>query len=499
MRRRLAITTAAAAALCAAFVTGAAAEAGPGAHVAAPRGTNGVWSTAEEVPGTAPLNVGGQASVAAISCISGRYCGAGGFYASSVSENITTPQAFVESKVNGVWGNAEEVPNSGTLNADGNAKTNTISCTAVGDCLAAGWYTDANDIRQAWVATETNGTWGDAEQLPGSSTLNVAVPGATISSVVCNTTGNCTAAGWYTNAGHHVQVMVDSETGGTWGTPEEIPGSAALNAGGQAQVNSMSCPSQGNCSLGGYYASSTADGIPITQAFVATETDGTWGDAEEVPGTAALNGGGYAVVTWVSCPSAGNCGAGGEYTNSSQLTEAFVVNESDGTWGNAEEAPGSQTLNASGLAELTSGACPAVGDCSAGGYYLDGSFNTQAFVVNESGGTWGNAEEAPGTAALDQGVPGAEINAVACAAVGACTAGGFYSDANEHKQAFVINENGGTWGNAEEVPGSGSLNVGGSAATNAVGCTPGSLCSAGGSYTNAQSVAEAFIVKENSG
>ena len=45
--------------------------------------------------------------------------------------------------------------------------------------------------------------------------------------------------------------------GRAWGTAEEVPGTAALNAGGNAGVNSVSCPSAGNCSAGGLYDDST--------------------------------------------------------------------------------------------------------------------------------------------------------------------------------------------------------------------------------------------------
>jgi hypothetical protein len=60
----------------------------------------------------------------------------------------------------------------------------------------------------------------------------------------------------------------------------------------------------------------------------ATAPGGTWGTAQEVPGTAALNSGGSAVVISVSCASAGNCAAGGFYTDSSRHEQAFVVNKS---------------------------------------------------------------------------------------------------------------------------------------------------------------------------
>jgi hypothetical protein len=65
----------------------------------------------------------------------------------------------------------------------------------------------------------------------------------------------------------------------------------------------------------GIYSDSFGGG----QAFVISEVNGTWGTAEEVPGTAALNQGGFAYVGSVSCASPGNCAAGGTVTYGEQL------------------------------------------------------------------------------------------------------------------------------------------------------------------------------------
>src|SRR5260370_40354457 len=58
---------------------------------------------------------------------------------------------------------------------------------------------------------------------------------------------------------------------GTWRTAREIPGPAALNRGGHAQVNSVSCSSPGNGRAGG------RDTEPLrpTQAVVGREVKGT--------------------------------------------------------------------------------------------------------------------------------------------------------------------------------------------------------------------------------
>jgi hypothetical protein len=202
----------------------------------------------------------------------------------------------------------------------------------------------------------------------------------------------------------------------------EVPGTAALNKGGKAEINSVSCASAGNCSAGGDFE----DGTGNEQAFVVSETNGSWRQAEEAPGTAALNEGGEALVDSVSCASAGNCSAGGYYQDGSDNTQAFVVSQTDGTWHEAEEVPGTAALNKGGKAEVNSVSCASAGNCGAGGYYTDGSGAQQAFVVGEVSGTWHQAEEVPGSAALSKG-GAAEVNSVSCASAGNCGAGGSYA------------------------------------------------------------------------
>src|SRR5262249_22771632 len=140
---------------------------------------------------------------------------------------------------------------------------------------------------------------------------------------------------------------------GTWGTAEEVPGTAALNQGGNAKISSVSCASAGNCSAGGDYK----DGSGHIQAFVVSQGHGTWHAAIAVPGTAALNQGGNAEITWVSCASAGNCSAGGSYKDGSGHFQAFVVGQVNGAWHAAIEVPGTAALNRGGYALISSVSC----------------------------------------------------------------------------------------------------------------------------------------------
>ena len=508
MRRRLATMTAAVA-LCSAVLTGAgaAAETGnpvtagaaaqPGAPATARTAAlSAAWGTAGEVPGSQPLNKAGQAAIGSVSCPATTACSAGGSYSAGLNGRVPIVEAFVVNKTGGIWRRAQEVPGTAALNTAGRARVNSVSCAAPGNCSAGGYYGDAFDHQQAFVVDETNGTWGTALEVPGTAALDKGNPGAAIASVSCAAPGDCSAGGVYSDASGHQQAFVVTETGGTWGTAIKVPGSGSLNAGGYAQINSVSCGSAGNCTAAGYYASGSPGGIPATQAMIVNETGGAWGTAIEVPGTAALNSGASAQVYSVSCAAAGNCSAGGAYTTSSAATQAFIVNETGGTWGTAKVVRGIAALNKGKLAQVSSVSCASPGNCSAGGSYQDASFNSQAFVVDEAGGTWGTAQELPGTAALDQGSPGATVVSLSCAAAGACSAGGAYSDASDLQQAFVADESGGTWGTAQEVPGTAALNTGGLAGTQAVSCAPAGDCSAGGDYTNANMNTQVFVVSQ---
>jgi hypothetical protein len=201
--------------------------------------------------------------------------------------------------------------------------------------------------------------------------------------VSCGSPGFCGAGGEYADRSHRLQAFVVSEIDGHWGTAIEVPGTAALNTGGTAATESVSCASAGSCSAGGIYAH-RGGGHDVEQVFVAKEVDGIWGTAIEVPGIAKLNKGGNASINSLSCAPANNCSAGGFYADVSGGEQAFVVTETNGTWGTAIEVPGSAALNTGDNAQVSSVSCTAAGKCSAGGSYLTRSQLRNAFVVSES-------------------------------------------------------------------------------------------------------------------
>jgi hypothetical protein len=386
---------------------------------------NGTWHNAQEIPGTAALNKGGFAGVYSVSCASAGNCAAGGFY----HDGAGRVQAFVASETGGTWHTAEAVPGLIALNAGGLAVVLSVSCASAGNCAAGGYYHASPGREQAYVVSQANGTWGTARQVPGTAALNQG-GAAALSSVSCASAGNCSAGGGYLDSTRTAQAFVVGETDGTWGPAEQLPGTAALEGNRGAGTASVSCTAAGACGAGG-----TA-GI---QPYVASEAHGTWGAAAQMPGIVALDKGRPAEMAAVSCASAGNCGAGGDYEYGTGKETVFVSTQANGTWRPAEEVPGIAALNKGGNALIDMVSCGLAGNCGGGGYYQDGSGHLDAFVVSETNGTWRAALEVPGTAALDKGGV-ARVFSVSCASAGQCSAGGIYTDRAGVQQAFVVTE-----------------------------------------------------------
>jgi hypothetical protein len=225
---------------------------------------------------------------------------------------------------------------------------------------------------------------------------------------------------------------------------------------------------------------------------VVDETDGTWGLPIEVPGAIISGDGGDSRtpgsrVLTVSCGAPGNCAAGGYYEASDNGgTGAFLVDEIGGTWGNAFEVSGAIT---SSYTQINSISCRSAGNCSAGG-----SLGNQPLVVDEKNGTWGGAMGLPAIERDDGGQFGG-VATVSCGSAGNCAAGGSYVSLNRLDQGtrygFVDNESSGVWRPAETFPATARGFV------SAISCSAPGDCSAGGQFTiGAAAKTNAVLVNE---
>lgn len=274
---------------------------------------NGAWSRAQAVPGLAGLTQGWSAGVDAVSCDPQGTCTAAGDYRDHAVHN---DEPYVTTERSGRWGRAHPVTGSTSLGA---SEITALSCTAPGDCSAAGTEgsNDTGTPVQMFTVTETGGTWQKATQLRGTITLKYPVDEANITALTCTAPGQCTALGAYaTNADSEDSVPVQGvpfeavQAHGTWTAIRAIRG---LPASAVAWVSSVSCASAGNCAAGGYWL--TNDGseynLSSNHAFLATETRGAW-TAQRVPGLSAMHSSDSAIHL-VSCRPRRGCTAIGDF------------------------------------------------------------------------------------------------------------------------------------------------------------------------------------------
>lgn len=249
-----------------------------------------------------------------------------------------------------------------------------------------------------------------------------------------------------------------SQRNGRWSKPRGLPGLSALGTG--AVITSLSCTAAVSCAVGGSYRS--GHGIEV---FVASKRNDRWGKAAEIPGFTALNKERYGLLASVSCISSGNCAAGGSYAQPADFAggvyEPFVASERDGHWGKAIEVPGippaGSTLCEPDSSSCVAGqvytvSCASGGTCAVGGWFDTTAISGDvAFVATYQSGHWIKATEVPGLAALDTARSSA-VNSVSCTPSGKCAGGGSYSNAGlQIRPAFVVDAQNGAWGEPHTI------------------------------------------------
>ena len=450
----------------------------------------GYWTNAITVPGLTTL-VSNAVLKGAISCTSDGNCVSGGAYLDASGAQ----QAFVDSEVNGVWSSAEEV--AASLNVGGLASIYAVSCPSVGSCTAAGGFTDGSGRAHAFAVSQTNGEWGDPVAIADATALSKGDV-ITIQKLSCSSDTDCNAVGAVASAANQTeQPLAFKEVGGVWDTPFVLPGLATLNPSGIGIVGELSCPSASSCSVGG--AVIDLSNFEIT-GFLDDEVNGVWGSVFLPSGIDAPAQGNISTVDSVSCYASGDCTAGGTVTQGSVVGEAYVVTELNGVWGSVQDLPGVDGLNQDQNAVLSGLSCTAPGDCSATGSYDDGSQQVQTFVDSEVNGLWQDAIPVPGMNPLNGDIGSLPVS-ISCSSPGNCTSGGDYVDdglAVTPTQAYLVNEVNGAWADVTEVPGTETLNRGDVATVTEVSCSADSACGVVGTFQDATHTTREFLTSSSS-
>ena len=234
-----------------------------------------------------------------------------------------------------------------------------------------------------------------------------------------------------------------TETEGTWGTGVEASLPANANPDSEAYIEGLSCASAGNCAaVGEYY-----DGaVEEPETFLLTETEGTWGTAVQAELPANAEPKSNTIHTkGVSCGSVGNCAVVGEYFDTSDNMQGFLLNETEGTWDRAIEARLPANANPNPGPSIEEVQCASAGNCTAVGRYIDSLGNTQGLLLTETSGAWNTGVEAPLPPGAHSG-PSLLGGSLACPSAGDCSYVDGYKDSSEHREGLLLTREPGSLG-----------------------------------------------------
>ena len=258
----------------------------------------GAWTRPHPVPGP----------VGSISCDQAGTCTAVGSQPNGL---------FAVTGSAGTWGPIRPITEPAAFKG---ASLGAVACASPGNCTAIGEYgQESQTAPQVFAVTERRGTWGTPAVLPGTTgyrPISGDLADTMVTGLSCTAPGQCVMTGYHASDTYgeydnidQARPFISAQVNGVWQAARPLPGLAALNRGGIADIASISCGSPGNCAATGLYSLAGCNAQVCHQrAFLAAETRGAWGPAQPVPGLAAKSTGSTAGA-FLSCSRAAGCAA----------------------------------------------------------------------------------------------------------------------------------------------------------------------------------------------
>lgn len=263
-----------------------------------------------------PAKFGQEAAeIESLSCASARACAAVGIY----TDTHVSPEGLLLTETRGRWtrgvearlpGNAAQPNGSYLYPVIG---LGSVSCSSPSDCAAAGGYVDDKSNQFGLTLSEQAGRWAPARGTPlpanaGPDPQQGNLPSSPMGAIACRSAGACSAVGSYLAKNGDNGVLLLSEQAGRW-TPNALLFPPGVDGALGGFLDSLACPSTGNCVAVGAYDTSVNRYRPL----LATEQHGHWlqGTAAPLPpGVGQTESG---ALNAVSCPSPRACVAVGGY------------------------------------------------------------------------------------------------------------------------------------------------------------------------------------------
>jgi hypothetical protein len=274
--------------------------------------------------------------------------------------------------------------------------------------------------------------------------------------VSCTSASACTTVGYtYGRDTSYYRTLAESWNGTTWSI---VPSPNPSPVKGTDRLIGVSCVSASDCTAVGDYTTTDGKTAPLIEAWDGT----TWSV------TRSPRKGPSSVLSSVSCPTSDACTAVGWYKTSGGSTKALAENWNGAKW-SVVPSPGTFSYSA-----LNGVSCPAADSCAAVGESDTGNSSLQTLAENWNGTAWSIVPSpSPGGTKASNSLSG-----VSCAASDDCTAVGNFSGPGNGipEQTIVEAWDGSAWSVTS------SPNEGRSSMLSGVSCASSATCMADGSY-----------------
>jgi hypothetical protein len=356
-------------------------------------------------------------------------------------------------------GNSWTIVTSPNATATGDNELQSVTCAAVSDCWAVGYYVNGSyyqTLVEHWngvtwlITTSPNSNPTDHNYLYGVTCASASdcwavgsidhfreliehwngiawsvvtspnVAGAfdnTLYGVSCTSTSDCWAVGYYNN--NSAQTLAEHWDGSSW----TIVTSPDVNNGFRPNILSgVTCTLAANCWAVGHYNDHGSNNLSVNQTLIEQWNGASW-ETVNSPNTSATDND---VLNSVACSSASDCWAVGE-RDSHSLIERWNGN----AW-SIVSSPSSGGV-------LTGVACVSASDCWAAGYYFPGGV-AQTLVEHWNGAAW-TIIPSPNISTSQWN----ELHAITCVSGSDCWAVGYTELGPTPSQTIIEHWDGNSW------------------------------------------------------
>ncbi len=366
-------------------------------------------------PGFLPTE---YSSLQAVSCPAPGECVAVG-QRQAISSNSATQAPYLVVEHLGAWHYAATPVPSDKIATPLYQYLSSVSCPAVGQCVAVGEYQVASGSDKALIEMQNaSGFHPVTSPLPGDASTTPGTYGNYFMSVDCAAVGHCAATGTYTDHGGAQRVLINVLSPSGW-RAVHAPVDADMNFAGQFQIGDVvSCPAVGACTIVGGFGFS---GQYMYFAGYQQGPNGFTTKTLPMPANADLDATGP-IMKGLDCTAPGDCVAVAWYKDTTPVRLAVVETEVRGTWSAQQLAWPSNATPSQYDGTLTSISCVTFEICAATAGYPTGPYD-QSVIATDIQGTWTtHATTFPTAQAPTQGE---YLDTTACAPNGACLVGGY--------------------------------------------------------------------------